>query len=108
MEDNHLVNAVDELRAKSLLPQTLAHLPLHLVFIHPLVLPPPLVADVARHDDDRVPEIDSAPLSIGQAAIIEDLQQHVEHLRSSLLDLIQQDAAVRWRRTASVNCPPSS
>src|SRR5690606_27481335 len=48
-----------------------------------------LRADVARHDDHRVREVDGTPLPIGQTAIIEDLQEHVEDFGVRLLDLIQ-------------------
>ncbi len=34
-------------------------------------------------------------LSIGQAAIVQDLQQHVEQIRMRLLDLVEQDHLVR-------------
>src|SRR5205085_3867818 len=47
------------------------------------------------HDDDRVLEIDHAPLAVGQPAVIEDLQHHVEDIVMGLLDLVKQDDAVR-------------
>ena len=52
-------------------------------------------ADVGGHDDDRVAEVHAAALGVGQVAVVEDLQQHVEDLRVRLLDLVQQDQAVR-------------
>src|SRR3989442_15967736 len=51
--------------------------------------------EVAGHDDDRVAEVDAAALRIGEAALIEDLQKHVEDLGVRLLDLVEQDHAVR-------------
>ncbi len=33
-------------------------------------------------------------LTVGQAAVIEHLQQHVEHIRVRLLDLVEQDHLV--------------
>ncbi len=54
-----------------------------------------LRADVRSHDDDRVPEIHHAAFAVGQAAIIHDLQQDVEHIRMRLLDLVEQDDRVR-------------
>src|SRR2546425_7705672 len=54
-----------------------------------------LLREVARHDDDRVAEVDTAPLRVRQAALIEDLQQHVEDLGVGLLDLVEQDHAIR-------------
>jgi hypothetical protein len=37
-----------------------------------------LCADVARHQHQRVAEIDAPALGIGQVAVFHDLQQHVE------------------------------
>ena len=49
-----------------------------------------LRAEVRGHDDQRVAEIDRAALAVGQAAVVEHLQQHVEHVRMRLLDLVEQ------------------
>ena len=54
------------------------------------VLGDELAAEVRRHDDDDVLEVDRAPLAVGQAAVVEQLQQHVEHLGMRLLDLVEQ------------------
>ena len=53
-----------------------------------------LGADVRRQDDDRVAEVDRAALAVGQASVIEHLQQHVEHVGVRLLDLVEQDHLV--------------
>ena len=58
---------------------------------------------------DGVLEVDRAALAVGQPAVVEHLQQHVEDVRVRLLDLVE--AARREygrRRTASVSWPPSS
>ena len=47
-------------------------------------------AEIGRHHDQRVAEIDGAALPVGQAAVVEHLQQHVEHVRMRLLDLVEQ------------------
>ena len=52
-------------------------------------------ADVRRHDDDGVPEVHRAPLRIGEAPVVENLQQDVEHVRMRLLDLVEQHHRVR-------------
>ena len=52
-------------------------------------------AEVRGHDDDRILEVDHTALAIRQAAIVEDLQQHVEDIAMRFLDLIEQDDAVR-------------
>ena len=44
--------------------------------------------------DQRVAEVDRAALAVGQAAVVEHLQQHVEHVRVRLLDLVEQDHLV--------------
>ena len=52
-------------------------------------------AEVGRQDQDRVAEVDRAALAVGQPALVEHLQQHVEHVRVGLLDLVEQDHRVR-------------
>jgi hypothetical protein len=47
-------------------------------------------AEVRGHDDQRVAEIDGAALTVGQAAVIEHLQQDVEDVGMRLLDLVEQ------------------
>ncbi len=47
--------------------------------------------EVRGHDDDRIAEIDRATLSVGQASVVQHLQQHVEHIRMCLFDLVEQD-----------------
>jgi hypothetical protein len=54
-----------------------------------------LRAEVRGHHDHGVAEIHGAALAIGQAAIVEHLQQHVEHVRMRLLDFIEQDHGIR-------------
>ena len=45
--------------------------------------------------EDRVAEVDRAALAVGEAAVVEHLQQHVEDLGVRLLDLVEQDHRVR-------------
>src|SRR3546814_11427353 len=56
-------------------------------------------SDVCSSDqgphNHRVAEIDGTSLTIGQAAIVEHLQQDVEDFRMRLLDLVEQDHRVR-------------
>ena len=42
-----------------------------------------------------VPEVHHPALAVGQPAVVENLEQHVEHVRMRLLDLVEQDHAVR-------------
>ena len=52
-------------------------------------------AEVAGHDDDSVAEVYDATLAIGQAAVVEDLQEELDELPRSLLNLIDEDNRVR-------------
>ena len=52
-------------------------------------------ARIGGHDQDHVAEIDLLAVVIGQLAVIHDLQQHVEQIRMRLLDLVEQQHAVR-------------
>ena len=44
----------------------------------------------AGHDDHRVLEVHGAPLRVGEPAVVEDLQQHVEDVVVRLLDLVEE------------------
>src|SRR5258706_359517 len=52
-------------------------------------------ADIRGHHDQGVAEVDGVALAFGQAAVVEHLQQHVEHVRMRLFDLVEQDHLVR-------------
>ena len=102
LEDHDLINTVQELRAEELLE--LAHrtaLDLRVgegarvrAKAHGARLGNLARTGVARHDDDGVGEIDLATLTISQAAFVEDLQQDVEDIRVSLLNLVEEDDGV--------------
>src|SRR5439155_6487237 len=49
-----------------------------------------LRAEVARHDDDAIPEVDPAALRVRQVPVLEDLEEDVEDLRMRLLDLVEE------------------
>ena len=51
-------------------------------------------ADVGGHDQHRVGEVDRPALAVGEAAVVHDLQQHVEGVGVGLLDLVEQDHRV--------------
>ena len=52
-------------------------------------------ARIRRHDQDDVAEIDLLAVVVGELAVIHDLQQHVEQIRMRLLDLVEQQHAMR-------------
>jgi hypothetical protein len=47
-------------------------------------------AEVGRHDDDGVLEVDDAALAVGETTLLEHLQQRVEDVGVRLLDLIEE------------------
>src|SRR6266403_1161259 len=51
--------------------------------------------NVGRHNDDCVLEVDDTPLTVGQAAVIQYLEQNIENVMMSLLNFIEQDDRVR-------------
>ena len=55
-----------------------------------------LRADIGRHDQDGVLEIHGPPLRIGDAAVIQYLQQYVEHIGVCFLDLVEEHDRVRF------------
>ena len=54
-----------------------------------------LGAGVGGHDDDDVAEVGLAAVVVGERAVVHHLQQQVEDIRVRLLDLIEQQHAVR-------------
>ena len=54
-----------------------------------------LAPHVRGHDDQGVCEIDRASLIVGKPAIIEHLQQNIEHVAVRFFDFIQEDNTVR-------------
>ena len=102
LESDDIVHTVEELRPES--PFELSH--------H-VVLDPAMVGSIRRrplcigkaetamlgdqprahvggHDDHGVFEIHPPPLGIGEDPVLQNLQQHVEHIRMRLFDLIKQ------------------
>ena len=51
--------------------------------------------DIGSHDQDGVLEIDRAAFVVGQAAVVKHLKQDIEHIRMSLLDLVEKHHRVR-------------
>src|SRR5215203_1534633 len=79
------------------MPHDLQHVFLELFegLLPPRVRLDPLGSHVGGHDDDRVLEVHRAPLRVGQAPVIEDLQEDVEDVRMGLLYLVKQQHSVR-------------
>ena len=98
VEDNDFVDTVEELGAEELL-EAVAHQRITLLWIADILNG--VAADVAGHDDDRVLEINRAPLSVSDAAVVEHLKQRVEDIRMSFFNLIKQDDTV-WATAHSL------
>ena len=94
-EDDDLVDTIDELgREVPLygthheLPRVRSHRPLtHIVQVR--------CAEVAGHHDDRVAEVDDATLAVCEATIVKDLKEQRDEFPRRLLDLVDEDDAVR-------------
>ena len=50
-----------------------------------------MAAEVRGQDDDRVGEIHRPALAVGEAAVVEHLEEDVEDVAMRLLDLVEQD-----------------
>src|SRR5258706_510532 len=90
VEDDHLVDAVHELRAEMRLHLGHDREPDHLVVAARHALDH-LRAEVGGHHHHRVLEVHGAALAVGEPALVENLQEHVEYVRVRLLDLVEQD-----------------
>src|SRR6266566_5993244 len=107
MEDDLFIDTVQELGFESVL-QLAKYLPLHCLVIRLMgfilvfrlfeadrgFLVQQGRADVRGHDHNGIAEVYSATLCIGQLAILQYLEQHVEDVRVSLLDFVEQDYAI--------------
>ena len=52
-------------------------------------------ADVRRHDDDRVLEIDDAAFAVGEATIVHHLQKNVEDVGMRFFDFVEEHDRIR-------------
>ncbi len=97
MEDDGLVNTVQELRPEVNL-QRLVDLFLHALIGHGLVVlgeaesgfTKILGTQVGGHDQHGVAEIDRASLRVGQATLLQNLEQSIEHVGVGLFDLVEE------------------
>ena len=94
MEQDDLVDAVQELRPEGLLEIVLDQ-SLELIAIAPLPRLDQRAGQVRGHDDQGVLEIHVPALAIGQPAILQDLQEDVEHIRVGFFDFVEQDDRIR-------------
>ena len=104
IEVDDVVDAVEELGSEGLLEALLDHVALQLALLgfagggveayaHAEVLQL-AAADVGGHDDDGVLEVHLAADAVGEHAVVEHLQQHVEDVGVSFLHLVEQHDGV--------------
>lgn len=53
-----------------------------------------LATDVGGEDDDGVAEVDEASLSVGEASVVEDLEEGVEDVGVGFFDFVEEDDGV--------------
>ena len=97
MEDDDVVHAVEELRAE-VLAQLVHDAGLRVVEAVFALGPcggELRRADVRGHDEHRVLEVHGAALAVGEAAVVEHLQEHVEDVGVRLLDLVEEHDGIR-------------
>ena len=91
-EDHHLVEAVQEFRAEVGMEGLLDRgLGLRRV---PARIEDGLAAQVGRHEHHGVAEIDSPPLAVREAAVLEHLEEEVEGAGVGLLHFVEEDDGV--------------
>lgn len=105
VEDDDVVDAVEELGQEPS-PQIVHQLVLELGGVT-LVGEDAMSADVGRHDDHAVAEVDRAALSVGEAAVVEDLEQRAEDVGVRPLHLVEQHHAVRHAADLLGELPPA-
>ena len=95
MEDDLIVEAIEEFRPE-MGPESVIHPAFHRSMLLGIAgqLQDRLAADVAGENQHGVGEVHGAALPIGDTAVIEDLQHHVEHIRVGFLHLVEQDHGV--------------
>ena len=103
VEHDDVVNAIDELGTE-VLPYDGHDRVFHciVVFLTRQLLDQ-LRAQVRRHDDNRISQVDRSTLTIRQPTVVEHLQQYVEHVRMCFLSTSSSRMTEYGRRrTASV------
>ena len=97
IEGNDLIHTVNELRTQEF-PQCL-----HGLFLHHIgfgsteaqTAHTAFGACVGSHHNNGVLKVHHTALGIGDTAVIQNLQQHIQHIGVSLFDLIEENHRVR-------------
>src|SRR5207247_196969 len=93
VEDHDLVNPVEELRPECS-AQCFHSFPSGSFRVFIRQLKDGRRPDVAGHHQHGVPEVHSAALAVGEAPVLQNLQEHVENIRMRLFDFVKQDDRV--------------
>ena len=100
VKHDRVVDAVEEFRSEVCLQLSLDFL-LHVqpvgtaCFTVEKIFLDDVRADVTSHDNDGVAEIDRASLTVGEAAVVEHLEEDIEDVWVRLLDFVEEHHAVR-------------
>src|SRR5437773_2347763 len=103
VEHDDLVDAVDELRVQNDLDFLEDQLPALAIIAlavvggvepHGARFLDQVRADVRGHDDQAILEVNGVPERVGDLAVLQHLEENVEHVGMRLLDLVQEDDAV--------------
>ena len=90
-EHNDVINTVQEFRTEEVHQHLLNLFSVHRALcLHNLV-----AAKVTGHDNQGILEVNDTAFTIGQTAIVQNLQQYVKDICMCLFDFVQQDYAVR-------------
>mmetsp|Transcript_68577 Transcript_68577/g.192209 ORF Transcript_68577/g.192209 Transcript_68577/m.192209 type:complete len:370 (-) Transcript_68577:469-1578(-) len=107
VEDDDVVDAVQQLRAQGAPDRGQALL---LGRRQPRASPRRLqerrLPHVRGHDEDGVAAVHQAPLGVRDAPVVQDLQEHVQHVRVRLLELVEEDDGVGVPTQALRELPP--
>ena len=95
MEHHRVVNAIDEFWTEMFAHHGHHRLAHGLVITLGGELLDQVRAQIGGHDQHGVAEVHCTALAVGQAAIVQYLQQHIEHVGVRFFDFIEQNHAVR-------------
>ena len=96
VEADHFIHPVNKLRPQEFVQGLHGPLPAHIAEAAAKAHAAGLVvaAGVGGHDDDGILKVHGAALGVGNAAVVQNLQQDVHHVRVGLLDLVKEHHTV--------------
>src|SRR5215831_18562887 len=97
MEDDDLVHTVEEFRTEvsaHLFEDGFLHTGISDAIEGSAIFKNPNASDIGSHDNNRVLEVDSPSLSVGQPAVVQNLKHDVKDIAVRFLDFVKQDYGV--------------